>query len=74
MTVACSGGFREHDLYKEVRETVAFANLDDQSWQWALDFAAAVGMLFPPTLTTAESRNDLGDGILPAPHWLVGTE
>ncbi|MGB0654106.1 MAG: ligase-associated DNA damage response DEXH box helicase [Pirellulales bacterium] len=43
VTVACSGGFREHDLYKEVKETVAFANLDDQSWQWALDFAARGG-------------------------------
>ena len=43
VTVACSGGFREHDLYKEVKETVAFANLDEQSWQWALDFAARGG-------------------------------
>ena len=32
VTVACSGGFREHDLYKEVKGTVAFANLDDQYW------------------------------------------
>lgn len=43
VTVACSGGFREHELYQEVRETVAFAQLDTQSWQWAMDFAARGG-------------------------------
>ena len=40
----------------------------------AMDSPLAADMLSPPTLTTAESRNDLGDGTSPAPHWLVGTE
>ena len=43
VTVACSGGFRETDLLAEVRGTRAFADLDDASWRWALDFAARGG-------------------------------
>jgi len=47
VTVACSGGFREADLFAEVRRTRAFADLDDAAWRWALDFAARGG----PALT-----------------------
>ncbi len=47
VTVACSGGFREAELLAEVRRTRAFANLDDASWTWAIDFAARGG----PALT-----------------------
>ncbi|MBT6056082.1 MAG: ligase-associated DNA damage response DEXH box helicase, partial [Planctomycetaceae bacterium] len=43
VTVACSGGFREQELFEEVQGTVAFAGLDKQSWYWALDFAARGG-------------------------------
>jgi ATP-dependent helicase Lhr and Lhr-like helicase len=43
VTVACSGGFREADLLAEVRSTRAFANLDDASWRWAMDFATRGG-------------------------------
>ena len=43
VTVACSGGFREHDLRAEVAGTRAFAALDDASWRWAIDFAARGG-------------------------------
>jgi ATP-dependent Lhr-like helicase len=43
VTVACSGGFREDDLKQEVRSTHAFADLDDASWRWAVDFAARGG-------------------------------
>ncbi len=43
VTVACSGGFREDELRAEVRRTHAFADLDDASWQWAIDFAARGG-------------------------------
>jgi ATP-dependent Lhr-like helicase len=43
VTVAASGGFREADLLAEVRATRAFADLDDASWRWALDFAARGG-------------------------------
>ena len=43
VTVACSGGFRTADLLAEVRDTHAFANLDDQAWQWAIDFATQGG-------------------------------
>ncbi|MFM7136425.1 MAG: DEAD/DEAH box helicase, partial [Planctomycetota bacterium] len=43
VTVACSGGFREAELLAEVRSTRAFANLDDDSWRWAMDFATRGG-------------------------------
>ena len=43
VTVACSGGFREAELAAEVRQTSAFADLDQRSWQWAMDFAARGG-------------------------------
>ena len=43
VTVACSGGFRAAELLAEVRRTRAFADLDDASWRWALDFAARGG-------------------------------
>jgi ATP-dependent Lhr-like helicase len=43
VTVACSGGFREADLRAEVQGTRAFADLDDASWRWAMDFAARGG-------------------------------
>jgi len=43
VTVACSGGFREAELRAEVRSTRAFADLDEPSWRWAMDFAARGG-------------------------------
>ncbi len=43
VTVACSGGFRAEELRREVCSTRAFADLDDASWQWAIDFAARGG-------------------------------
>jgi ATP-dependent Lhr-like helicase len=43
VTVACSGGFREAELRAEVQGTRAFADLDDASWRWAMDFAARGG-------------------------------
>ena len=43
VTVACSGGFREQELYEEVRSTAAFADLEQRSWRWAMDFAARGG-------------------------------
>jgi len=43
VTVACSGGFREAELRAEVMSTHAFAELDDASWRWAIDFAARGG-------------------------------
>jgi ATP-dependent Lhr-like helicase len=43
VTVACSGGFREAELRAEVQGTRAFADLDEASWRWAMDFAARGG-------------------------------
>ena len=43
VTVACSGGFREAELRAEVQASLAFTDLDDASWQWAMDFAARGG-------------------------------
>jgi ATP-dependent Lhr-like helicase len=65
VTVACSGGFREADLRAEVSGTRAFADLDDASWRWALDFAARGG----PALAAYPdygSRSGSAAGMLPA--------
>ncbi len=43
VTVACSGGFREEELFAEVRSTAAYRDLDERSWKWAMDFAARGG-------------------------------
>lgn len=43
VTVACGGGFRETDLRSEVAATFAFADINDASWDWAMDFAARGG-------------------------------
>jgi ATP-dependent Lhr-like helicase len=43
VTVACGGGFHEAALRAEVATTSAFKDLDDASWQWAMDFAARGG-------------------------------
>ena len=43
VTVACSGGFREDDLRREVQSTRAFADLDEAAWRWAMDFATRGG-------------------------------
>jgi ATP-dependent Lhr-like helicase len=36
VTVACSGGFREEELFEEVRSTAAYRDLDERSWKWAM--------------------------------------
>lgn len=38
VTVALGGGFQSEALYAEVRRTFAYASLQLDSWQWALDF------------------------------------
>ncbi len=43
ITVACSGGFYEDEILQEIRSTHAFARLDQESWNWAIDFAAHGG-------------------------------
>ncbi len=43
VTVACGGGFREADLRAEIMATLAFSNLDDASWVWAMEFATRGG-------------------------------
>ncbi len=46
VTIALGGGFRPDELLPEVRDTVAYQNLADADWRWALDFVAHGG----PTL------------------------
>ncbi|MDM0077488.1 ligase-associated DNA damage response DEXH box helicase [Variovorax sp. J2P1-59] len=43
VTIALGGGFLPDALYDEVRETVAYANLSRESWQWCLDFVSQGG-------------------------------
>ncbi|MDM0051432.1 ligase-associated DNA damage response DEXH box helicase [Variovorax sp. J22R115] len=43
VTIALGGGFLPDALYDEVLETVAYANLSRESWQWCLDFVSQGG-------------------------------
>jgi ATP-dependent Lhr-like helicase len=43
VTVALGGGFQSEALYAEVRRTSAYAWLQPDSWQWALDFVRQGG-------------------------------
>jgi ATP-dependent Lhr-like helicase len=46
VTIGLGGGFLPDDLLSEVRETVAYETLSDESWRWCLDFVRQGG----PTL------------------------
>lgn len=43
VTIALGTGFVEQDMLKEVRSTHAFSQLNDQQWQWVLDFITRGG-------------------------------
>lgn len=43
VTVALGGGFAADALYDEVRDTVAYADLSRENWQWCLDFVSQGG-------------------------------
>ncbi|MCA1854827.1 ligase-associated DNA damage response DEXH box helicase [Massilia oculi] len=43
VTVALGGGFRSGELYREVRRAWSYRHLDEEEWQWALDFVARGG-------------------------------
>ena len=43
VTVALGGGFRSEELYEEVRQAWSYRRLEQEEWQWALDFVARGG-------------------------------
>ena len=43
VTIALGGGFESQALFDEVRSAWAYRDLDDQEWQWALDFVGRGG-------------------------------
>ena len=43
VTMALGGGFRSDDLYQEVRGAWSYRELNQDEWQWALDFVARGG-------------------------------
>jgi ATP-dependent Lhr-like helicase len=43
VTIALGGGFREEELYEEVRSAWSYRELTREEWQWALDFVARGG-------------------------------
>jgi ATP-dependent helicase Lhr and Lhr-like helicase len=43
VTVALGGGFRSAELFEEVRRAWSYRELDEEEWQWALDFVARGG-------------------------------
>ena len=45
VTIAVGEGFREDELYAEVRRTHAYRDLTSDQWRWVLDFASGGGVL-----------------------------
>jgi len=43
VTVALGGGFISKDLYEEVKSAWSYRHLDEEEWQWAIDFVARGG-------------------------------
>ena len=43
VTIALGGGFRDEELYEEVRSSWSYRELTREEWQWALDFVARGG-------------------------------
>ncbi|SFC97505.1 ligase-associated DNA damage response DEXH box helicase [Massilia yuzhufengensis] len=43
VTVALGGGFISAELYEEVRRAWSYRKLNEEEWQWALDFVARGG-------------------------------
>jgi ATP-dependent Lhr-like helicase len=43
VTVALGGGFRADELLREVRSTRAYAELQDDEWEWVMDFVTRGG-------------------------------
>ena len=43
VTVALGGGFRSEELFEEVRRAWSYRELNEEEWQWALDFVARGG-------------------------------
>jgi ATP-dependent helicase Lhr and Lhr-like helicase len=43
VTIALGGGFRDEELYEEVKSAWSYRELTREEWQWALDFVARGG-------------------------------
>jgi len=43
VTVALGGGFRSEQLFEEVKRAWSYRDLNQEEWQWALDFVARGG-------------------------------
>ncbi|MEX5746878.1 ligase-associated DNA damage response DEXH box helicase [Massilia sp. X63] len=71
VTVALGGGFRSGELFEEVRRAWSYRHLDEEEWQWALDFVARGGQ----SLTVyPEYRRVLPDeeGVYRVPDTAIG--
>jgi ATP-dependent Lhr-like helicase len=71
VTVALGGGFISSELYQEVRRAWSYRNLDEEEWQWALDFVARGGQSL---LAYPEYRRVLPDeeGVYRVPDTAIG--
>ncbi|WP_020654963.1 ligase-associated DNA damage response DEXH box helicase [Massilia niastensis] len=71
VTVALGGGFDAAELFDEVRSSWSYRTLDEEEWQWALDFVARGGQ----SLTVyPEYRRVLPDetGVFRVPDSAIG--
>ncbi len=71
VTVALGGGFISKDLYEEVKSAWSYRNLDEEEWQWAIDFVARGGQSL---LAYPEYRRVLPDeeGVFRVPDATIG--
>lgn len=70
VTVALGGGFREDEMFAEVRSTHAYRELTSREWQWSLDFVTRGGeslKVYPQF-----SRVQNLDGVFTVPDPLIG--
>lgn len=71
VTVALGGGFRSEALFEEVRRAWSYRHLNEEEWQWALDFVARGGQSL---LAYPEYRRVLPDeeGVYRVPDTAIG--
>ena len=43
VTLAVGGGFKEQQIFKEIKQTFAYKNITDEEWKWALHFITTGG-------------------------------
>lgn len=65
VTVALGSGFREREMFEEVRSSYAYRNLSVQEWQWCIDFVTRGGQVLKVYPQFSRVKNENGDFTVP---------